>query len=91
MKLANDKVEQVSGQNKALTLQRKSLMQAKESASRELEKLLKLVDSMKNERLQLIDDHDLQMKTLREETNQTILELRDANEKFAGDYDTLSN
>jgi len=91
LKLANDKVEQVSGQNKALTLQRKSLMQAKESASRELEKLLKLVDSMKNERLQLIDDHDLQMKTLREETNQTILELRDANEKFAGDYDTLSN
>jgi hypothetical protein len=50
LKLANDKVEQVSGQNKALTLQRKSLMQAKESASRELEKLLKLVDSMKTER-----------------------------------------
>ena len=66
-------------------------MQAKQSASRELEKLLKLVDSMKTERCQLIDDHDVQMKTLREETNQTILELRDANEKLAGDYDTLSN
>jgi hypothetical protein len=33
LKLANDKVEEVSQQNQALVLQRKNLLQAKESAS----------------------------------------------------------
>lgn len=49
LRLANDKVEEVSQQNQALVLQRKNLLQAKESTSREMEKLLKQIEQMRHE------------------------------------------
>lgn len=51
IKQCEARVEEANQQNQALVLQRKTLMQAKESARKEIEKLLKQVETAKQEQV----------------------------------------
>jgi len=70
-------------------LQRKSLMQAKESTSREMEKLLKQIDSLRSDLKSQQADAELKLTQARDEANVTIKGLREANERLFEDSERL--
>lgn len=50
-----------------------------------MEKLLKMIEQMKADKLALQKEHELYLKQIREESNVTIKGLREANERLFED------
>lgn len=82
-------MEEVTQQNQALVLQRKNLLQAKESASREMEKLLRQIDGLKGDADNKKTEHEDALKQAKDESNVTIKGLREANERLFEDSERL--
>ena len=58
-------------------LQRKTLLQTKESVQKELEKVLKKTDTQMNEKDKLLNEKTMQFETMKTESDATVQELRE--------------
>ena len=58
-------------------LQRKTLLQTKESVQKELEKVLKKTDTQMTEKVKLLDEKTMQFETMKTESDATVQELRE--------------
>ena len=64
-------------------LQRKTLLQTKESVQKELEKVLKKTDTQMAEKVKLLDEKTMQFETMKTESDATVQELREKQAQFA--------
>ena len=64
-------------------LQRKTLLQTKESVQKELEKVLKKTDTQMAEKVKLLNEKTMQFETMKTESDATVQELREKQAQFA--------
>ena len=64
-------------------LQRKTLLQTKESVQKELEKVLKKTGTQMAEKVKLLNEKTMQYETMKTESDATVQELREKQAQFA--------
>ena len=84
-------METASDQNRALILQRKTLVSNKEQVQKELEKLLNRTELLETDKVNILKDKKEEIARLKEEAEVTVKGLKEENQRSCEAQEQLEN